>query len=270
MKATLLTVMIGITLLLIMASCSDDDCATCSQAPVGSATFASMIYDGSVRCYGRIIGSDGRIIDVDSVTCDGYPLYVRAYAGEGLETYCSVPDGTEIPGNSGDTIEVVIYTPGGVTRGSTVLLDDDSDQPQVYDWLLGYPYDTVPKSSEVTVNWSLVPKADFYVVEWYYEFDHNGTYDQSRNIVSTTDSSLVIPASQLAYDGRMYCYIYAVTGPGIYSPGNLTGGQISGRHNSMVYSDVTIYVGTGNAYPAGVRQAEEDLIPIRDPFDFLF
>jgi len=138
-------------------------------------------------------------------------------------------------------------------------MDEDSDKPEIYDWRLDYPYDTVALNTEITVTWGSIARADFYATRWGYSHNHNGTYMEFDTLFWSSDTTFTIPASYLDYNGRVYFDIYAINGPTFEEAGNITGEIIKGRLISVADEYFTIYIGDGDAYPIDFIGPKEEV-----------
>ena len=219
-----------------------------------------------------------------SVIVDTFKLEIEQSFGEGMVTYCYIDNNafkvasktplafsSDVAIVSGDTVDLKIYTPNGVTEGSVVVLDDQNDDPVIYDWLVDFPYDTVAQSTEITVAWAPVANAEYYAIDWRFYHNHDGV---AQNIDTTytvsTDTSFTVPASLLGYDGRLYIDVYAISGPDFTDNGNLTGGVIKGRFNSIANGYFRIYIGTGDPYPPTFVGSQDEEIIHKSFKDLLF
>lgn len=284
MKKLLIVGLIVVLFVLALSGCSDDtDCPTCPQfTQEGIALFYAYVYDNELNCFGMMYGLDGNFISLDSVIVDTFKMEIEQSFGEGMATYCSLEDGGFMGASkspidfssaaaSGDTVDLKIYTPNGVTESSVAVLDDQNDIPVIYNWPVDYPYDTVAQSTEITVAWAPVANAEYYAVDWRFYHNHDGVpQNLDTTIAVSTDTSFVIPASLLGYDGRIYIDVYAINGPDLTDSGNLTGGVLKGRFNSITGEYFRIYIGTGDPYPPTTIDLSEKEIIHKSFKDLLF
>ncbi len=284
MKKILILGLILTLTVLALSGCSDDtDCPTCPQfTQEGLAMFYANLYSNELSSFGILYGIDGKFVDVDSVKIDTFKMDIEQYFGEGMATYCSLGGGYKASSNSidkissityssGDTVELKIYTPSGMSQASVVILDDPNDSPVIYDWGVDYStYDTVAQSTEISVAWAPISNADYYVVDWRFDHNHDGVRQDLDTTFSVTDTSFVVPDSLLGYDGRLYIYVYAINGPDLNDNGNLTGGVIKGRFNSITDEYFRIYIGTGDPYPPSFIGPREEEIIHKSYKDLLF
>ena len=265
MKKLLLISSLVAVLMLLAAGCSDDDeCPTCPQFVQKALMMAEIeTYDGEIQMWGSIFGLNGRLPDIDSVKLEGMDVEMHAAMDAGASYYyLQYNAGGEFskPSDwaSGDTVLVEVFTPDGKCESRCTLLDSEEDEPEIIGWSSNYPYDTVEVNTSITIDWHPIDGADYYYLSVNYEYDSAGTYEHTSHWVEIHDTTYTIPASDLDYNGRLYMDLGPVSGPSMTSSaGNITGGFVKGWVVSTTYDYFTIYVGTGDPYPAGAEVNEE-------------
>lgn len=254
MKKLLLTgLILSVLIFGLLIGCSDDDeCSTCPEnTQEGVAVFYAGVHNGDLDCYGVVYGIDARFIDLDSALIGTHLLEQDQYFGEGMATYCGLSEESNISASSGQTYTIKLYTPGGTSQGSVMLLEDDVDMPEVVDWRLNYPYDTVEISTDVDITWGTVAKADFYTVDWSFEY-YDGNYHRIDSTFITNDTTFTIPGNLLDRNGYIYLDIYSIKGPEFDAVGNFTG-KIKGRIISAAGEYFQIVVGFSDPSVVGME-----------------
>ena len=258
------------TVLLLIAlvgvfGCGDDECPTCPQSTQKASVWGrAYINYGELYSFGIISGIDGRIPEVDSVMFNGQSGMMWAGVadlGRGVFTTYS-EDPTQH--SSGDSLNITFYLPTGTGTCYVKLLDLQTDVPVVMSHLTHSPYDTIPLDQPTTIIWQKVANADWYALEWIYEYDSLGSYASSRFQSFQTDTSFTIPADGLSYNGELEVTVYAMTGPRTdVSEGNVSGSVIKGIISSSASDWLRIFVGTGvipgSAPRAGTGHETRDL-----------
>lgn len=270
MKKILFTGLILTFLILgLLIGCSDDnECTTCPDTQEGVAIFYAGVYNGDLDCFGIVYGIDARFVDIDSAFIGTHELMYEQYFGEGMATYCTLDENSNIPASSGQNYTIKLYTAGGTSQGSISLLDNNLDKPVIAEWAMDYPYDSVAINTEIVVTWAEVAQADFYTIDWRYEYT-DGTYHEIDSTFITDDTTITIPASILNYDGRIYFDIYSVKGPEFNDAGNLNG-PIKGRIISSAYEYFRVYIGNGNPYAVGMELPDQEALIHKDIKDIIF
>ena len=261
-----------IAAVLIAAGCGDDDCASC-PSNVDTVTMTETItdtitvtdsvpYDGpKVLVSGffrvednlldpwlEIISTDGNMPVVDSVVGAGEVMPSRIVYSNGTP-YIQLDD--RLSGNtweSGDTLEITVYTPQGSATCNARCLDKDADAPVFIDWSDTYPHDTVDIDDEIVVQWQTVQGADWYNYYWSHQYDSAGQRRSHFTWGYTSDTSVTIDNDDNGFNGYWDFYLYPIAGPHPEdAEGNFVGSPgIRGVLLSYTYGDLTIYVGTGD------------------------
>ncbi|MBD3404247.1 hypothetical protein GF420_15260 [candidate division GN15 bacterium] len=242
-----------------LIACSDDeDCPTCPTFTQQAVLVGEAQVDGGeLEAYMYAFGVDGLIPDVDSVTVDGLRMWSQL-GGEGVMAWMFGMD-TLTTRTSGDSIDVHIYTPGGMCSCTMRLLEDDVDDPVILNFPDTYPGDTVDADAAFDVVWSDVPNADYYAVMLESSWQDGGSWVYDDTVVISSDTVFTVPAERVANAGRLYVDILAATGPHPFQgTGNITGSVVQGAINSICYYGVRIVVVDGvTMAPAGPDEDPE-------------
>ncbi|MCP4570033.1 MAG: hypothetical protein GY841_20830 [FCB group bacterium] len=260
-KKEFIAVLLILAAPLIFWGCGDDeDCLTCSDITQLAIMFGQADIDnGELEFYGYIIALDAFSPAVDSAKVNGHLAELDDYIGENGSSVSIDYDGPAGSLDTGDEIEVIVYTPTGICRAMVTLLDQDADKPIILGWASDSPYDTVTIGSEIVVTWNKVAHADWYLFYTYYRYDSLGTETRIREEIYITDTTQTILASQTGYNGYMSFDVVAMTGPHPDSHiGNVTGGVIKGIVRSTAYEGFRVYIGDGQYDPMSQTSVIEE------------
>ncbi|MFH1373057.1 MAG: hypothetical protein ABII79_04605 [bacterium] len=252
MKRLILMGLAAVLAVLLIAGCGDDDeCPACPTfEQLGTMLARAGIIGDTIEFGGQLIGVDNKMLQLDSVTLDGYQADIYPLANGMMGYWFEVLRSAALTGyQSGDTADIRIYTPHDVCTCEPVLLNVMADVPFVLDWSMNYPdCDTVDIATEITVDWHTVGNADWYVFYTLYMYDSLGiTNVESDYFVGTTDTTITRPGSAIAYNGLLYIKVIAMTGPMFdATTGNVSCEIVGGSIHSMaVHEGFYIAVGTG-------------------------
>ena len=258
MSRHVLLIFIAAVAVLLMFGCSDDDCPNCpSNVDTITVDLQYVKVTGSITLnsnrlsfYGSVQGLDGSLPDVDSVTVQGSPADLEMEIGPS-DSYWRLSYGTDPEGfESGDTVEVIVYTPRGNGTCRVELLHLRSDTVQIVSHSTTSPYDTVDIDTDIEIVWNSVPGADWYSCElWLYFIDAGYVEFDWVSNRGTQDTTMVISAADNGIEGEWWIDVMAVTGP--YpedEEGNfIDPGVVDGAIRSYTYAWVAIVVGGGTS-----------------------
>jgi len=239
---------------MLIAACSDDECATCPQSnQTGIISGYLWVEDELLHMSADIVGMDGRLPDVDSVTVSGQRAYLEVRNSSGVPTIeITFNEDDMILGAAAkptvlDSIPIRVYTPGGVSTAYGKALEYPDDHLQVI-----APDTTV--STTVAINdpielvWHQSDAFDSYAIVYFYAYDSAGTpgFIGNEYYWMVGDTTFTISGDNTGFDGFYSFEIIGATGPNPGDDvGSFTGGTIRGVIASTSHRYVNVTVGAG-------------------------
>nr|MBN2277475.1 hypothetical protein [candidate division Zixibacteria bacterium] len=238
--------------------CGDDD-----DDPVGSKQVAMMfgqtaLCEGYLYFYSYIFDIEGLEPDIDSILIEDEKAEIQIGYGEGLMMGQAHYEEDQGSLESGDDVTIEIYTSGGKSSCTVSLLDCEDDVPEVIGWASSSPYDTIDAEDPIEIDWHPVDNAEWYLVDYYYSYDSNGTHDSHDAYYATSDTFFTLAGTETEYNGYFEFNIVAINGPTPdASSGNITGEYVRGAIISYASDWFDIYVGTGDAWPSPLKPTDD-------------
>jgi hypothetical protein len=274
-RALTILLIVGVALVTLAVSCSDDDCATCPPEPVPVYANGYVCLDPSTELRISIVGDGSYTPSVDSVTVGDSVLTesngnLNLYVGLGVSEWVawfreSFSEPADIMFASGDTAVISVYGDGHRSTARLRILDRVNDivgniSPH---FITLSPTDTMP-----TFFWRRVAPASFYAVVVSVGIDRQADLVE-RYYLALLDTFLVVPGNWQPTDFEtLVVQVWPVTGPRPNSTAtNWVGDLCRGQILSTAEPRYAQIFGTGGPIKSAVDESASTQAAFPGEFD---